>query len=246
LQRYGGLAAVYDYLVRGVDFEGWIDYLEELLKKFNYTPKTVLDLACGTGNTLLPLARRGYQASGVDLSPEMVARAEENATSSGLAADFFVADMRVFKSPEPVDLVTCFHDGLNYLLEYRDLVQTFQCVKQSLAQGGLFVFDLNAVRWLSGTQSGETVVEEEELTLIYSSAYHDGEDVWEVNLTCLIREGEFYRKFTEVHREKAYRVTEVQAALHEAGLTPLAVYGAFTSDPPSGESRRHFYVARNS
>lgn len=242
MQRYGGLAAIYDYLVSGVDFEGWIDYLEEILRKFNYKPKTVVDLACGTGNTLLPLVRRGYQASGVDLSPEMVAMAKEKADSNGLKADFFVADMRVFVSPQLVDLVTCFHDGLNYLVEYSDLVKTFQRVEQSLVPGGLFVFDLNAVKWLSGTQSGVTVIEEEDLTLIFNSAYHDDQDAWEVRLTCFAREGAFYRKFTEIHREKAYQVPAVQGALQEAGLIPLAVYGAFSFDLPVGESKRHFYV----
>jgi len=243
LQRYGGLAAIYDYLVSGVDFEEWIDYLEEILRNFNYKPKTVVDLACGTGNTLLPLVRRGYQASGVDLSPEMVAMAKEKADSNGLEADFFVADMRVFVSPQPVDLVTCFHDGLNYLAEYSDLVKTFQRVEQSLVPGGLFVFDLNAVIWLSGTQSGVTVIEEEDLTLIFNSAYHDDQYAWEVRLTCFAREGAFYRKFTEIHREKAYQAPAVQGALQEAGLIPLAVYDAFSFDPPAGESKRHFYVA---
>ncbi|MHB1042871.1 MAG: class I SAM-dependent DNA methyltransferase [Eubacteriales bacterium] len=244
MARYGGLAAIYDRLVSGVDFEGWIDYLEEILTKYKYVPRTVLDLACGTGNTVLPLARRGYRACGVDLSPEMVAVAESKALSGGLDVNFFVGDMREFISPRPVDLVICFHDGLNYLVEYADLVRTFKHVNENLVPGGVFVFDLNAVIWLSGTDAGTTVLEEEDFTIIWDSAYLDGDGVWEVRLTCFAREGELYRKFYEFHREKAYPPEVVSSALQEAGLTKLGCYNAFTFEPPSAKSLRHFFVAK--
>lgn len=248
MKRYAGLADIYDYLVGGVDFEGWIDYLESIMAEFGHKAKTVADLACGTGNTTLPLARRGYRAFGVDLAGEMLAVAREKAVAQNLTVEFLCADMRDFYLPRHVDLVTCFHDGLNYLTEYGDLKKTFVRVRDNLATGGLFVFDLNAVRWLSGTRPEVTVVEEEELTLIWESAYHDTDDIWEVRLTGFAREkeGELYRKFKEVHREKAYRPEKVEAALDEAGLEFLASYDAFTFNPIHEKSRRHFYVARKS
>ncbi|MCL6638377.1 MAG: class I SAM-dependent methyltransferase [Firmicutes bacterium] len=244
MKQYGGLAALYDYLVGGVDFNGWIDYLEEILASFGHAPATVLDLACGTGNTVLPVARRGYRACGVDLSPEMIELARAKAAAEGLNVEFWVEDMRHFTPPIPVDLVTCFHDGLNYLTAYSDLVETFRCVRRSLNRGGLFVFDLNAVRWLNGAKPGATVVEVDDFTIIYESAYHREADLWEIHLTCFVREGELYRKFTEVHREKAYRIEEVVSGLSEAGLTLLGCYDPFTLDPPSEQSKRHFFVAR--
>lgn len=246
MQRYAGLAAIYDYLVSGVDFEGWIDYLEEILENFGYRATTVLDLACGTGNTILPLARRGYNAAGLDLSLEMLAVAREKAAAENLCVEFRCADMRNFSLPRPVDLITCFHDGLNYLTDYGDLLKTFKCVEKNLNSDGLFVFDLNAVLWLSGTSPGTTVVEEDGLTLIWESVYHRSKDIWEVHLTGFARvpEGELYRKFKEVHRERAYRPREVEAALSAAGLKHLASYDAFTFNPAHEGSRRHFYVAR--
>lgn len=248
MKRYAGLAAIYDYLVGGVDFEGWIDYLELITARFGHSAGTVADLACGTGNTTLPLARRGYHATGLDISAEMLAVAREKAAAEDLPVEFLCADMRDFRLPQPVDLVTCFHDGLNYLTEYSDLLKTFNCVRRNLKPAGFFIFDLNAVRWLSGTRPEVTVVEEEGLTLLWESAYYDQEDTWEVRLTGFAREqeGELYRKFKEVHREKAYRPEEVEAALKAAGLEPLASYDAFTFNPIHEKSRRHFYVARRS
>lgn len=244
MKSYEGLAAVYDYLVAGVDFEGWIDYLESIMASLRFSAHTVADLACGTGNTTLPLARRGYRACGVDLSPEMVAVAREKALRQNLDVDFIQGDMRDFVLPCPVDLITCFHDGLNYLTEYVDLVKAFKCVRENLVPGGLFVFDLNAVTWLRRTGPEVSVLEEEDLTLIWESQYQDG-DIWEVRLTAFIREGKtgLHRKFKEVHREKAYRPEEVAAALAAAGLDLKQSFDAFTLEPIHEKSRRHFYAA---
>ncbi len=246
MECYAGLARIYDYLVAGVNFEAWIDYLEEILRHFNHHPRTILDLACGTGNTTLPLARRGYQVTGLDLSPAMIAIARDKATKQGLAVDFFTADMRSFQLEEPVDLITCFHDGLNYLPDYNDLERTFRQVRSNLTPGGMFVFDLNTIQWLAGTTSEVTVVDEPDLTLIWQSCYEPLDCKWEIQLTAFVREGQYYYKFTEKHREYGYTPEQVYLALQTAGLEHLASYDAFSFSPIHSGSRRHFYVAQRS
>ncbi|MBE3589063.1 MAG: class I SAM-dependent methyltransferase [Thermoanaerobacteraceae bacterium] len=147
MESYTGLAAVYDFLVAGVDFEAWTDYLEEILHRFGHNPRTVLDLACGTGKTTLPLARRGYRVTGMDISPAMVKMAADKAREQGLEVPFFTGDMRSFELAEPVELITCFHDGLNYLPSIGDLEKTFRQVYKNLVPGGLFIGDMN-VPWV--------------------------------------------------------------------------------------------------
>ncbi len=241
---YTGLAEIYDYLVAGVDFEAWIDYLEQILKKFNYQPATVADLACGTGNTLFPLARRGYQVTGIDISPPMVAVAGRKARAAGLAVTLLVQDMRTFRLDAPVELVTCFHDGLNYILEYAGLVQVFCSVRDNLTPGGMFVFDLNALTWLAAASPETGEWREEKLGLTWESKYDPGGPVWEICLRGWIEDESGRRDFTEIHRERGYSPAEVEGALTLAGLKPLAVYDAFTFAPVHEGSRRHFYVAR--
>ena len=48
----------------------------------------VLDVACGTGNTAITAARRGADATGIDLSEEMLEWAEENAGLIDADIDF--------------------------------------------------------------------------------------------------------------------------------------------------------------
>jgi SAM-dependent methyltransferase len=52
----------------------------------------VLDIACGTGNTALPLARRGCNVTGVDLTPTLLEQACARAAAEGLAIDFDEGD----------------------------------------------------------------------------------------------------------------------------------------------------------
>ncbi|MGB9804047.1 MAG: class I SAM-dependent DNA methyltransferase [Desulfofundulus sp.] len=246
MQCYAGLAKIYDLLVTGVDFESWANYLEEILKRFNHYPRTILDLACGTGNTTLPLARRGYQVMGLDLSPDMVNIAREKAAKQGLAVNFFTADMRSFQLEKPVDLITCFHDGLNYLANYEDLMRTFKQVKENLTPGGLFIFDLNAIEWLTGTRPEVCIIDEQDFTLIWQSCYSSVNFSWEIKITAFIKNGECYYKFTEQHREYGYTPDQVHRALQAAELKLLASYDAFSFKPIQAESRRHFYVAQRS
>lgn len=52
----------------------------------------VLDVGCGTGVVALTAARRGAQVTGVDLTPELIARARENATLAGLTIEWHEGD----------------------------------------------------------------------------------------------------------------------------------------------------------
>ena len=67
-ENYEGISKIYDMMMLGVDYEGWADYILDVAKSMGATPKTALDLACGTGSTTIPLARRGLKMSGLDLS----------------------------------------------------------------------------------------------------------------------------------------------------------------------------------
>jgi SAM-dependent methyltransferase len=52
----------------------------------------VLDVACGTGNTTIPLAKRGMHVTGLDLAPNLLEQARARAAEAGLAADFIEGD----------------------------------------------------------------------------------------------------------------------------------------------------------
>ncbi|HUW64266.1 MAG TPA: class I SAM-dependent methyltransferase [Spirochaetia bacterium] len=249
---YEALALLYDRLVEGVDFAGWADYVEEILAHFHSRAVNVVDLACGTGNTALPLAGRGYRVTGVDISPAMLAVAGEKARRLDTVLELIQADMRLFSLPGMVDLVTCFHDGLNYLSGIGDLRQTFARVRLALRPGGLFIFDLNALEWLMGchpvtgatSQPEEVVLTEEDFGLTWRTTYDHEHRRWEIELQGWIMQNGEKACFAECHRERAYAPNEVAAALEAARLQMLGIFHPFTLEPAGPASRRHFYVAR--
>lgn len=244
MAQYDKLAEIYDYLVAGVDYDDWLAYIEKILDRHGCRARRVVDLACGTGNTTLPFACKGYEITGVDIAPAMLALARQKAEQAGLKATFLLQDMRELELSAPVDLATCYHDGLNYITDPADLEKVLAGVHSYLKPGGLFIFDLVVVNKLSLTGGDTTFFDDTDLSLIWDTSYDKAQDIWEVTLTGFVRKGELYEKFTEVHREKHYAREEIEPLLAAAGFELLDVFHSFTLEPPNPSTRRIFYAAR--
>jgi len=71
----------------------YTDQAEDFIKRLDLKPgMKVLDVACGTGNLALPAARTGATVTGVDIAPNLVEQARENARREGLNAQFDEGD----------------------------------------------------------------------------------------------------------------------------------------------------------
>lgn len=244
-EPYSVFAKIYDRVMAGTDYPGWIRYVEQILQRFGVTAHRILDLACGTGNTTLPWAEKGLEVLGIDRSPHMLERARTKAASRGLRVRFLEADMTTFQVPAPVDLVTCLYDSLNYLLQPEQVRSTFARVRDALRPGGLFVFDVNTPEMIRRVQEGRIVVEDSPDVVLF---WEDSVDVegclWEVLLTGFLKEGDVYVRFCEVHRERGYSVHQLRGYLQAVGLRPLAAYEAFTFRAASIHTPRVCMVAR--
>jgi SAM-dependent methyltransferase len=105
-------------------------------------PGAVLELACGSGQLTVPLARPGRRVVGIDLSRPMLDAAERRATAAGASAEFMEADMRAFDVGRDFELVFVARNSLLHLSTVEDFVATFAAVRRHLAPGGLFAFDV--------------------------------------------------------------------------------------------------------
>jgi SAM-dependent methyltransferase len=119
-----------------------VNFLVHCFRRYARRPvRRVLDIACGTGPHLIRLAGRGYQMSGLDLSPQNIAYLRERAAASGFTPELFVADMTRYRLPKPVDVAICMQDSQGHLLTNEALLDHLRCVARSLRKGGLYVFD---------------------------------------------------------------------------------------------------------
>ena len=88
MEQYKEFAFVYDELMNDVDYDKWVEYIEELIKREDAKVKNILELACGTGNVTIPLAKKEYDIAAIDISAEMLSVAKEKAEKQGIELPF--------------------------------------------------------------------------------------------------------------------------------------------------------------
>ncbi|HOB86567.1 MAG TPA: class I SAM-dependent methyltransferase [Bacillota bacterium] len=243
---YARLARIYDRIMAGVDYEAWADYVEAIFRRFRRRPRKLLDLACGTGSSALPFARRGYRVAGVDLSAAMLEEARIKASREGLPLSFYRADLRTLKLEEKFQAALLFQDGLNYLTEEEDLRAALAAVRAVLEPGGLFIFDLCRPGQRTAGPGSPFWAEEEEFTLVGETRYSPRTGLWEVELVVFARrENGLYEKFIEHHRERDYSPERMRVFLEEAGFRCRECFPTFRLEPASGGEAKITFVAEN-
>ena len=75
----------------------------------------ILELCCGTGRLTIPIAKDGYDISGVDITNSMIEQAKVKASQAGLAIEFIEADMRTLDLPEKFDLIFIPFNSIHHL-----------------------------------------------------------------------------------------------------------------------------------
>ncbi|GAA4689888.1 Methyltransferase domain-containing protein [Promicromonospora umidemergens] len=102
----------------------------------------VLELGCGTGNKLIPVASDGQPCVGLDFSADMLTEAQRKAHERGVAVEWIQGDMRDFDLGRTFDYVFIAANSLLHLHEAEDLVSCFRSVRRHLAPGARFVFNV--------------------------------------------------------------------------------------------------------
>lgn len=224
-----------------------VPWITAVFDRYERIPRTLVDVACGSGEFAVAMARRGIEVTGVDQSPEMLAFARQSAAASGVAITFLQQDMRRLRLPGPVDAATCLYDSLNYLVDEAEFRQTLAAIAQALRPSGLFLFDMNTLRGLA-TRWGNRVWVIQDTDDAFEADqsefdYDAGVATLRVN-AFLHRQSDLYERVREVHRERAYPLPVIDTALADAGFEILGRW----SDPEfaalTPETGRVFYAAR--
>ena len=79
MDAYHNLALSYDSLTLDVDYDAVVEFYQTILSREGVSPRTAVDLACGTGSVAIRLARKGLQVTAVDMSEEMLCVAAQKA-----------------------------------------------------------------------------------------------------------------------------------------------------------------------
>ena len=226
----------YDLFYLHKDYESECDYIERIWRNFKVKPKHVLDLTCGTGGHLLPLARRGYEMTGIDFSAAMLGRAKVKASKMKLGVELRQADMRKFRLGRRFDSCISMFDSIDYLSSDKQLEETFTNVSSHLTSGGLFIFQFwNGLAVLADpprpklnrTTSGSvTALRMAQPELVESK------QLCRITYEVVIFEGKrIIDGFTEVHNNRFLFPDEVSYVLSKSGFTAECYFPFMKLDP---------------
>lgn len=140
--QYADEAEFYDYTVPYRDRQDLGFYAEMA----NKAGGPVLELGCGTGRVLLPLARQGIEITGLDASPSMLQVCTEKLADEPVdlqeRVTLLEGDMTRFDVGDSFHLVTIPFRSFQHLLETQQQLDCLANVHRALAPGGKFILDL--------------------------------------------------------------------------------------------------------
>ncbi len=245
--QFIAVAPLYDRLMQTVPYSRWTIYLHRLLDLRHSRPRRILDLACGTGNVSELLAMEGFQMTGVDIAPGMIAEARRKATERGLPIEYIVQDAALLDLPgQRFDLCISLFDSLNYITDPAQLKLAFERVAVHLTRGGLLIFDMNSELALREQFFDQSNLQPDEpLRYDWRSSYFPETRLCRVHMKFWHRQpdgSDHY--FEEDHWQFAYTSDEIKQMLTDAGFDEISLYQAYTLRPPNRAADRIFYVAR--
>lgn len=136
-------ARYYDLIYGDKDYEKECDFIEEILRKYARAPvENILEGGCGAGGHAIPMSRRGYSITGIDISEPMIRTAKSKARKAKQRIDFQVNDLRQFDLGRKFDACLCMFAALGYITDTGELLKTFTNIRQHLKKDSLLVFDV--------------------------------------------------------------------------------------------------------
>ena len=241
---YTKFAAAYDKMMENVDYARWANYIDRLFALYNFRPRRVLDIACGTGSATVLLAENGYMMSGIDRAIEMLFWAREKAKKRGVHLHLWQQDMRYLAVAQPYDAVLCLYDSINYMKTEEEMRQVFTRVSEALVPRGMFVFDVTTEYNIVKHFHRQTFAESREgFTYIWKNLYFHKEKVCKTILTFFLQEEDHYSKYEELHIQKIYSVAQIKKLLEQTGYELLSSFDAFTFNRWGKTSERINFTA---
>jgi SAM-dependent methyltransferase len=248
---YGAISCAYDSFNKDIDYAAWADLAEACFDAFLPSrPSLVLDLACGTGTLTEILASRGYDMTGVDISPEMLSVARERCPKGTL---LLCQDISAFELYGTVGAVVCSLDSVNHLTKKSKLQKCFDLTHNYLDPNGIFIFDVNTPYRFEneyGKQSYQLEGELEDGRAVFCNWQNDYSkkrgicDFYLSLFTETAAGSNLYARADEEWSERCYSREELCSALSAAGFEILTVYGSTSMRSPRKTDSKLYFVAR--
>lgn len=229
---YEALASYYDALVKDDEATAsWVSFVTSYIAK-----GSILELACGSGEITIALAKQGYQMHASDLSSDMIRVAQQKEGSE--LVEWSVMDMCQMQLQTSYDGILCLCDSFNYILHHHQVEEFFKQVYDHLRVGGYFIMDMHSMDRL----------------LEFEEEYNEAGSIEDVDIqwTILSEEDRIYQNFAfyqsdgtvllEQHIQRVYDPIEIKEMLEAQGFDVCIKTDFTLDDICAGE--KQFYIAR--
>jgi SAM-dependent methyltransferase len=227
IRAYDQLAPAYDDLTQDYEYDRWVSELVRWARRRGLHGLNVLDVACGTGKSFLPLVALGFRVTGCDASTGMLDVAASRKTGAAL----HLADMRDLPDLGHFDFITCLDDSINHLLTHEDVSLALSGMARGLRPNGMLVFDVNTLRGFREAWAACEIVELDRRVVLWRGL-GDAEcrpgalvalqiDVF----TSVARGPAGWSRVTATIHERHYPPAEIERLALEAGLSIVARRG---------------------
>ena len=206
-----------------------IDRLETLLQL--RPPGRILDLPCGQGRHAIEMARRGYEVTGMDISPFLIEIARERAQAAGVQVHWLTGDMRQKIPAVEFDLILNLFTSFGYFADDDDDQQVLAAAASMLAPGGRFVLEVI---------NGERVManfEERGWFTVGQSAVMEARSLDRPSQRMVVQRTVSTPADTKtsVHSLRLYTGPQLEAAMRQAGFQRVQLHGDWSGESPQGD-----------
>ena len=232
------------------------------------SPGPILEIACGTGRVLLPIARKGIEVHGVDNSLPMLtilkASLADEPHDVRQRVTLHEGDMRDFRLGAQYPLVMIPFRPMQHMHTVQDQVSALRTAALHLTDAGILVFDVFYPKFeLIHTRIGEEVAEMEwspnsdpasdaaktkrKTVRRYFRKDHVDKINQTFSFTFIYRtflEGQLILEETEVLQLSYFTYPHLQALFMLAGLEVVAEYGSFAKTPLDNSAEQMIFLLR--
>jgi ubiquinone/menaquinone biosynthesis C-methylase UbiE len=239
---YAKLADLYDLFslddaIKGFYLE-WRKALLAAIGEFGIEVGTLVDIACGTGNTAIPwTGQPGWTVVGVDGSAAMLRCARRKSRR----VRWHRQDLRELKLKDRADVVTCHFDALDHVLAPAQLQKVFNNVGRLLKPGGLFQFDMSTEAWFRWLAVREKMFPIGPHYMMATNLYDPSKRIATFHQRWFVKKGRLFEMRDIEVQERAYRPSEIRRMVRTAGFRLIR---ARVQREIEGKPVRMLYLAR--
>ena len=236
MSSYSVLAKYYDRLMGDFDYDAYVEFIKDKLSGEG------ADIACGSGEITVRLAKAGCRMTGIDLSEEMLNVARDKARREGLDVKWVRQDIVQLELAHKVDFVTAVCDGFNYVPQNR-LGAVLDRIRANLKEGGTLVFDVSSEYKLRNILADNLFCED----------YDDVTYIWQNTLKrdCVDMDVDFfektqsglYRRVEETHRQFIHTQEKIESILKDKWT--WQVYDGEKFGKVSQKSKRLLFICKS-